>query len=110
MNEYTRTVIEIIKRIPEGKVCTYGGIGRMAGKASGARQVAWILHRSSRRHQLPWHRVINARGTISLPKSGGYAEQKARLQAEGIGFDAADRVNLEKYLWNGEHANLEAPR
>ena len=102
MDDYTRAVIEMIKRIPPGKVCTYGRIGRLAGKVNGARQVAWILHSSSRRHRLPWHRVINAQGRISLPKTGGYAEQRSRLQAEGIVFDAAGRIDLEKYLWGGD--------
>ena len=115
MDDYTQAVIEVIKRIPPGKVCTYGRIGRLAGKANGARQIAWILHSSSRRHRLPWHRVINAQGCISLPQTGGYAEQKARLQAEGIVFDAADRIDLEKYLWGGDAptkgtANPTAPR
>ena len=105
MEVFTRAVIKIIKCIPEGKVCTYGRIGRLAGKVNGARQVAWILHSSSRRHRLPWHRVINAQGGISLPKTGGYAEQKARLQAEGIVFDAAGRIDLEKYLWGGDAPN-----
>jgi len=105
MQTFTRVVIEIIKRIPEGKVCTYGRIGRLAGRSSGARQVAWILHSASREHRLPWHRVVNYRGHISLPRSGGYEEQKARLQAEGIVFNAADRIDLERYLWDGMPAN-----
>ena len=117
MEAFTQAVIEIIKRIPEGRVCTYGRIGRLAGKANGGRQVAWILHSSSRRHNLPWHRVINAQGRISLSKLRGYEEQKARLQIEGIAFDAADRIDLGKYLWDGERAyqrsrdaNNEEPR
>lgn len=101
MEDFTRSVIEIIKNIPEGKVCTYGRIGSMAGHPSGARQVTRILHTMSRRHDLPWHRVINVKGLISLPKQGGYDEQKARLQDEGIEFDEQDRVDLERYLWEG---------
>jgi len=110
MDDYTRAVIEIIKRIPAGMVCTYGRIGRLAGKTNGARQVAWILHSSSRRHALPWHRVVNIRGRISLPRSGGYEEQKARLRSEGIAFDAADRIDLEKYLWDGGGRSGDMPR
>ena len=110
MEAFTRKVIEIIKRIPEGTVCTYGRIARMAGQPRGARQVARILHSSSRKHQLPWQRVVNVRGHISLPIYGGYAEQKARLQAEGIVFDAADRIDLERYLWDGVHAGHRGER
>mgnify|MGYP002064371890 CR=1 FL=1 len=101
MQDFTRSVIEIIKRIPEGKACTYGRIGSMAGQTNGARQVSRILHTMSRRYDLPWHRVINADGFISLPKHGGYDEQKTRLQQEGVAFDEKDRVDLEKYLWRG---------
>ena len=101
MEAFTRAVIEIIKHIPAGKVCTYGRVARMAGRPGGARQVAWILHSSSRKHALPWHRVVNVRGRISLPPAGGYGEQKARLQAEGVAFDAGDRIDLAKHLWSG---------
>ena len=55
----------------------------------------------SRKHKLPWHRIINAKGLISLPKSRGYEEQKALLQGEGVYFDEKDRVDLEKFLWTG---------
>ncbi len=102
MEDFTRSVIEMIKSIREGKVSTYGRIGLMAGQPSGARQVTRIFHTMSRKHDLPWRRVINAEGLISLPKYSGYDEQKARLHREGIEFDEKDRIDLEKYLWNGE--------
>lgn len=102
MQDFTRSVIEVIKRIPPGKVCTYGRIGAMAGQTNGARQVTRILHSMSRRHDLPWHRVININGFISLPKHGGYDEQKDRLRREGITFDKIDRVDLETYLWRDD--------
>lgn len=104
MDSFTRSVIQIIKRIPKGKVCTYGRIGLMAGHPNGARQVTWILHTMSRKHHLPWHRVVNARGRISLPKNNGYERQKAHLQREGVEFDKNDRIAFEKYLWDGERA------
>jgi methylated-DNA-protein-cysteine methyltransferase-like protein len=102
MHNFTRSVIEIIKRIPEGKVSTYGRIGLMAGQTNGARQVTRVLHTMSRRYDLPWHRVINADGFISLPRHGGYEDQKTRLQREGVAFDEKDRVDLERYLWRGD--------
>ena len=101
MEAFTRNVIEIIKRIPEGKVCTYGRIGQMAGQPNGARQVTRIIHSMSRKHGLPWHRIINAKGLISLPKAHGHDEQKALLQSEGVEFDEKDRIDLKKYLWMG---------
>jgi methylated-DNA-protein-cysteine methyltransferase-like protein len=99
MEAFTRRVIEVIQSIPEGKVCTYGRIAAMAGQPNGARQVTRIIHAMSRKHDLPWHRIINARGLISLPKAHGYAEQKALLQSEGIEFDEKDRIDFKKYLW-----------
>ena len=101
MNDFTRRVIEILRSIPEGKVCTYGTIAIMAGHPNGVRQVTRIIHSMSRKHDLPWYRIVNARGLISLPRPYGYAEQKARLQSEGIRFDAQDRIDFKKYLWMG---------
>jgi methylated-DNA-protein-cysteine methyltransferase-like protein len=102
MEEFTRSVIRMIQSIPRGKVSTYGQIALLAGRPGGARQVTRILHSMSRKHDLPWHRVINAKGRISLPEYGGYEEQKARLLLEGIEFDETDRVDFNEYLWNGE--------
>ena len=99
LQAFTRKVIEIIKRIPKGKVCTYGRIALMAGQPNGARQVTRIIHSMSRKHDLPWHRIINAKGFISLPKSHGYEVQKALLKSEGITFDDKDRIDLEEYLF-----------
>ena len=101
MEDFTKSVIRIIKSIPEGKVSTYGRIALMAGNPTGARQVTRILHAMSLKHDLPWHRIINANGLISLPKSDEYEEQKARLQTEGVEFDEKDRVDLGTYLWRG---------
>jgi len=87
---------------PKGRVCTYGRIGLMAGYPAGARQVARILHAMSRKYDLPWHRVVNAKGCISLPETRGYELQKTRLEQEGIEFDPDDRIDLGKYLWRGD--------
>lgn len=101
MQEFTQNVVALIKSVPEGKVCTYGTIALMAGHPKGARQVTRILHAMSRKYNLPWHRIINAKGQISLPKSQGYEEQKALLESEGICFGLKDRIDLEQYLWTG---------
>ena len=102
MDDFTESVIRIIKRIPPGKVATYGQIALLAGQLRGARQVTRILHTMSRKYDLPWHRIINARGCISLPRAGGYEEQKASLQLEGIEFDKNDRIDFTTYLWRGD--------
>lgn len=102
MKEFTKNVIEIISKIPKGQVATYGQIGTMAGHPRGARQVARILHSMSRKYDLPWHRVINKKGKISLPEHNGYFEQRMLLVQEGVVFDDNDRVDLDTYLWNPE--------
>ena len=104
MAPFTQRVIERIKSIPEGNVCTYGTIALLAGQPNGARQVTRIIHAMSRKHDLPWHRIINAKGLISLPKAHGYDQQKALLQSEGVAFDAQDRIDLNTYLWKGAKA------
>lgn len=84
MQTFTKEVIAIIKNIPEGKVMTYGQIAGIAGSPRGARQVARILHSMSRKHQLPWHRVINAQGKLMIKDEALYNEQKMSLESEGI--------------------------
>lgn len=90
---------DVIKKIPRGKVATYGQIAAMAGNPLAARQVVRILHSSSRKEKLPWHRVINSKGRISLQPGFGYEEQKAKLIKEGIEFDDNDTIDLGRFLW-----------
>lgn len=96
----THKIIEIIKSIPVGRVATYGQIARLAGLPNGARQVVRILHTSSAKYDLPWHRVINAKGEIALSIYNGAEEQKAMLEAEGIKFTGEFRIELKKYQWD----------
>ncbi len=90
---------ESIKKIPKGKVATYGQIAAFAGNPRAARQVAWILHSSSRKDKLPWHRVVNSKGRISLKRNYGYEMQKELLKREGIRFNQDDRIDFKNYLW-----------
>jgi methylated-DNA-protein-cysteine methyltransferase-like protein len=89
----------LIKAIPVGKVATYGQIAMMAGNPRAVRGVIWILHSSSQKAGLPWHRVINRQGKISLLPGQGYEEQKMRLEAEGLCFDPEDRIDLQRFRW-----------
>jgi len=98
----TQEVIDIIKSIPTGKVATYGQIAKLAGYPNGARQVVRILHTCTARYDLPWHRVINAKGEIALSIYNGADEQKALLEAEGIRFYDEFRIDLAKYQWQGD--------
>jgi len=99
---FSSRVKHAIKSIPAGKVATYGQIASIAGNHRAARQVAWILHSSSTKDNLPWHRVINRKGEISLSPGEGFEKQKQMLVNEGIVFDHKNRINLKQFLWNPE--------
>ena len=96
---FTEKVVEIIGSIPYGKVCTYGGVAKLSGSPRGARQVVRILHTQTAKHDLPWFRVVNSKGMISLRPGDGYEEQKIMLLQEGIEFDDDDRIDLKRFGW-----------
>ena len=97
--DFTSEVIRLIKAIPQGKVATYGQIAYLTGLYPSVRRVVWILHSCSEKEGLPWHRVVNQKGTISLKPGGGYEKQKSLLAGEGIVFDEKDRIDLNRFLW-----------
>ncbi|NDV27430.1 MGMT family protein [Desulfovibrio sp. JC010] len=99
---FTEKVIEVIKAIPEGKICSYGKVAAMAGNSRGARQVVRILHTSSQKEGLPWQRVVNREGCISLKKGQGYERQRELLEREGVVFELDGHIDIETYLWTGE--------
>jgi methylated-DNA-protein-cysteine methyltransferase related protein len=86
-------MLGVVRRIPWGRVATYGDVAYVAGYPGSARQVAWALHQDSR--GLPWHRVVGAEGKILLGGEAGF-EQRMRLHAEGVEF-AGLRVRMEKH-------------
>jgi len=88
-----------VSEIPPGRVATYGQIARLAGLGRHARMVGYALHATPREKEIPWHRVINAQGKISLPKEDGRFDlQKALLEAEGIDF-SGEKLDLSVYQW-----------
>ena len=93
-------IYEIIKRIPAGKVATYGQIAKLAGVPRGARQIGYALSALPDPESVPWHRVINAQGKISIRSNPDYAElQRRLLEAEGIIFSDKGCVPLAEYRW-----------
>jgi methylated-DNA-protein-cysteine methyltransferase-like protein len=98
-DDFTAEAIRLIKSIPEGKVATYGQIAHLTGLYPSVRRVVWILHSCSEKEGLPWHRVVNRLGKISLKPGKGYETQKSMLEGEGIVFDDRGRIDLERYLW-----------
>lgn len=99
MERYAR-IWSIVQRIPHGRVATYGQIATLAGLDGHARQVGYALHNLPARSDVPWHRVINARGEISPRSSGDSHElQRLLLEAEGVEISLDGRVDLRKYRW-----------
>lgn len=92
---YKRIYAEV-RRIPSGRVSTYGGIARRLG-GCGARQVGYAMAALPDGSPVPWHRVINHKGEISLRE--GAARQRALLEAEGVLFDLKGRIDLSRYGW-----------
>lgn len=97
--EFEDRIKGLIRSIPRGRVATYAQIAALAGNYRAARQVARVLHSSSDTDRLPWHRVINSRGGISLPKGRGFETQKRLLRKEGVPSDAAGRIDLDAFQW-----------
>jgi methylated-DNA-protein-cysteine methyltransferase related protein len=102
-------VWKIVKQIPPGKVSSYGRIASLIPpppgmsppdyKAFGARWVGGAMARCP--EGVPWQRVLNAQGKISLPKGKGSAEQRELLESEGVVFDERERVDLARFGWSG---------
>ena len=89
----------VIARIPRGRVATYGQIASLAGYRGHARQVGYALAAAPDASDLPWHRVINARGEVSpRARSQAHDYQQALLQEEGVEF-VKGRVDLGRYGW-----------
>jgi methylated-DNA-protein-cysteine methyltransferase-like protein len=97
---FFQDILSLIRAIPAGKVATYGQISCLAGDPWGTRQVVRALHACSDKGNLPWQRVINSRGGISLRPGRGAEEQRRRLRAEGVKFDRRGRLNLDKFQWD----------
>ncbi len=91
-------VYQAVRRIPRGRVATYGQVALLAGTPRGARAVGWALRalRPGLAARVPWHRVVGAGGRISPRAGGGEALQRRRLLAEGVAFRSG-RVDLRRH-------------
>jgi methylated-DNA-protein-cysteine methyltransferase-like protein len=98
---YSR-IYTVVRRIPTGRVASYGQVARVAG-LGGARQVGYALHALPRGSTVPWHRVLNAEGRISL-RDHHALTQRLLLEREGVRFDARGRVDLAKVGWKSRSA------
>ena len=103
MTEYQARVYEIVSRIPEGRVATYGLIAALLGNPQAARRVGQAMANAPWGSGLPCHRVVNSKGEM-LPGNqfGGPDAQRSRLEQEGVVFRPSGRIDLRVSLWTME--------
>jgi methylated-DNA-protein-cysteine methyltransferase related protein len=103
-------IYAVVRRIPRGRVATYGQVAMLAGLPRQARLVGYALHALPERSGLPWHRVINAQGRFSLGRGqpGADLSQRFRLEAEGVRLDARGRVPLDRFGWRPARRHRQA--
>lgn len=98
-SEGTKRIIETLRKVPKGRVTSYGAVASRAGLRNGARQVVRVLHSSAEKESLPWFRILRKDGSIALPPGGGFELQRSLLKAEGVAVSRDGRVDLAKYGW-----------
>ncbi len=93
-------VYDLVRQTPHGKVVTYGQVAVLLGAPAAARAVGYALHFLPEGSDVPWWRVVNARGGISLKGRGSAADfQRHLLENEGVRFDREDRIDLRAFRW-----------
>jgi methylated-DNA-protein-cysteine methyltransferase related protein len=106
---YKEAIYLVLADIPKGQVIAYGQLGKLAGLINGARQVARVLCELPEGSNLPWHRVINSQGKISMaPGSSGYSEQERRLANEGIVIKNG-KISMRTYGYGPHPSPLPSP-
>jgi methylated-DNA-protein-cysteine methyltransferase related protein len=105
MNAFSEKVIQIIKKIPKGRVATYQQVAGLAGKIHASRAVAWILNSSSEKHKLPWHRVISKKGRVAFkPLTRNFKLQSVLLKKEGVVVDPkTGEIDMDQFQYK-KHA------
>lgn len=96
-------IYAVVRKIPRGRVATYGQVAELAGLPGHARQVGYAMAALPDGSAVPWHRVVNAQGRVSPRRDepGGSVMQRIRLEQEGISFDATGRIRLADVRWSG---------
>lgn len=94
-------IYAVVKRIPRGRVATYGQVAMLASLPGQARQVGYAMAALQDGSRVPWHRVVNARGQVSPRRDGGDSavRQRLRLEREGVRFRALGAIPLERFRW-----------
>lgn len=98
-----QVIYAVVRRVPRGRVASYGQVARVAGMGNAARQVGYALHALPAGSTVPWHRVLNAQGAVSL-RNHHALTQRLLLGREGVRFDARGRVDLLRFGWKPRKA------
>ncbi len=105
--DYRERVYKIVRRIPRGRVMTYGQLAYILGEGYTPRTVGFVMHGADER-KTPWQRVINSQGRCSTGRIVLPADKQQRmLEREGVKFDAGGRSDLETYLWHPDEEKIE---
>jgi methylated-DNA-protein-cysteine methyltransferase-like protein len=99
--KFFEQVYVLVRCIPPGTVASYGQIARMLGQPHAARTVGWALRGTPEESAIPWQRVVNAAGRISISDPEAAAEQRRLLEGEGVVFDPDDRIDMTRFGWVG---------
>ena len=111
-NPFYQKIYLTVSKIPSGKISTYGQIADLIYAYGRARQVGWALRRLKLPSNIPWHRVINSKGeiTMRISRNGTDWMQKKLLINEGIKFDSRMKIDIKKYLWKPKDITHEQNR
>jgi len=100
MNSLYDSIYQLVRMIPRGRVATYGTIARLSGRC-GARTVGYALSALKEGTNVPWYRIVNRKGEMSMADPEARMIQQGILEAEGIEFDERERIDLRRFGWNG---------
>ena len=107
VGHYRERVYRIVRRIPRGRVMTYGQIAYILGEGYTPRTVGFVMHGADETNT-PWHRVINSQGRCSTGRVVLPADKQQRmLEREGVKFDASGRCDLETFIWHPDQEKIE---
>lgn len=103
-------IYRVVRRIPAGRVASYGQVAALAGAPRAARQVGYALHALAADADVPWHRVVNAKGEISVREPAGIGRlQRTWLEAEGVTFGSTGRIDLARFGWKPRSGSAPSP-
>jgi methylated-DNA-protein-cysteine methyltransferase-like protein len=102
MASFFQNVYGLVRQVPTGRVTTYGQVAALLGDPRAAHAVGFALRALPRGSRVPWHRVVNSQGRISLRHPlGGEGHQRRLLEAEGVAFCEDGSIDLRRFLWDG---------